>query len=138
MVNRKILGNGTFSPDDLIGGSEQGMTLLGRISDAINIGGRKLNPSEVEVQIAKYPGVKVVAVFGVPSTVRGEEAIAWVVGDGLDAKSVWQFCHSELPSWQVPRDLWVVDEIPQNNRGKISRKGLAKEYLAKKSIKIIE
>ena len=138
MVNRKILGNGTFSPDDLIGGSEQGMTLLGRISDAINIGGRKLNPSEVEVQIAKYPGVKVVAVFGVPSTVRGEEAIAWVVGDGLDAKSVWQFCHSELPSWQVPRDLWVVDEIPQNNRGKISRKGLAKEYLAKKSIKITD
>ena len=137
-VNRKILGNGTFSPDDLIGGTEQGMTLLGRISDAINIGGRKLNPSEVEVQIAKYPGVKAVAVFGVPSTIRGEEAIAWVVGDGLDAKSVLHFCQRELPSWQVPRDLWVVDEIQRNDRGKMSRKALAKEYLAKKSIKIIE
>jgi len=32
----------------------------------------------------------------------------------------------------VPRDVWLVDEIPANERGKISRRALAEDYLAQR------
>ena len=36
-----------------------------------------------------------------------------------------------LSSWQVPKDIWLVEEIPANDRGKICRRDLAKRYLDK-------
>jgi hypothetical protein len=33
-----------------------------------------------------------------------------------------------LSSWQVPKDIWLVEEIPANDSGKISRRDLAKRF----------
>ena len=42
------------------------------------------------------------------------------------------FTDSDLTVWQVPRDVWVVEEIPANDRGKINRHALAENYLARR------
>ncbi|MDQ3622747.1 MAG: acyl--CoA ligase [Verrucomicrobiota bacterium] len=128
-----ILGGGRFIPGDLLRRTERGMVLAGRASDVINIAGRKLNPLEVEAWLSELPGVKQAIVFGVASRLRGEEPIACVAGEGLDAEAVLRHCQLRLSPWQMPRDIWIVPEIPANERGKISRRTLAELYLARRN-----
>lgn len=128
-----VLGNGRFVPGDLICWRERGMFIAGRASDTINIAGRKLNPGEIECRISTFPGVRQVIVFGVPSPLRGEEPVACVAGEGIDRAALQRFCQQQLSQWQVPRDFWLVEEIPANERGKISRRVLSEEFLRKSS-----
>lgn len=130
--DRSRLGGGRFIPGDLVRSSERGLVLVGRVSDVINIAGRKLNPLEVEARLAEFPGVKQVVVFGVPSALRGEEAVACVAGEGVESPAIMRFCQTRLSGWQMPREVWVVPEIPTNERGKISRRALAESFLAHK------
>jgi len=123
-----VLGGGYFVPGDLIRHTERGLYLMGRTSEIINVAGRKLNPLEVEARLAEYPGVKQAVVFGIKSALRGEEPVACVVGDDLGREALLRFCQEKLSAWQVPRDVWLVGEIPGNERGKISRRALAETY----------
>jgi len=65
-------------------------------------------------------------------TGHGEEAVACVAGEGVETPAVMRFCQNRLSSWQIPRDVWIVPEIPTNERGKISRRMLAERFLAHK------
>ena len=129
--DRDILGDGCFVPSDLARKEPFGLVLAGRASEFINVGGRKLNPLEVELRLSSLPGVGQVIVFGVPSAQRGEEPVACVVGEGIDTGRLLKQFAQAVPAWQVPRDIWVVREVPVNERGKISRKTLAERYLAR-------
>jgi len=123
----EVLGSGRFVPADLVRMEERGMYLDGRATDVINIAGRKLNPAEVEALLAGCPGVRQVVVFGVASMLRNEEAVACVSGSaGMD--EVLRYARTVLSGWQVPKDVWLVDEVPVNERGKVSRKDLARGY----------
>lgn len=125
-----VLGGGYFVPSDLVRRTKQGLFLVGRTSDIINVSGKKLNPLEVEAWLAEFPGVKQAVVFGVESSQRGEEPIACVVGKDVTRDALLHFCQEKLSPWKVPRDVWLVGEIPSNERGKISRRELAQSYRA--------
>ncbi|HEX4083900.1 MAG TPA: class I adenylate-forming enzyme family protein [Chthoniobacteraceae bacterium] len=125
------LGGGQFIPADLVRIDAGGLRITGRAGDVINIAGRKLNPGEVEARLAECPGVRQVVVFGVASALRNEEAIACVSGNA-DAGSVLRYARSVLSGWQVPKDIWLVDEVPVNERGKISRRDLARDYVERR------
>ncbi len=124
---RETLGCGRFTPGDLVRCEAEGLFLAGRVSDVINIAGRKLNPREVEAQLLRFPGVREAVVFGVPSPLRHEEAVACIAGE-IAAGELLRFARSCLSGWQTPREIWVVAEIPRNERGKISRRELAERY----------
>ena len=132
LENRKALGDGCFVPADVVRRTERGLFLVGRTSEVINIAGRKLNPLEVEARLVEYPGVKQAVVFGVESALRGEEPVACVAGQDLTRDDLLRFCQETLSPWQVPRDVWLVDEIPTNERGKINRRTLAESYQAQR------
>lgn len=126
--DRATLGEGRFAPADLVERRPRGMYVVGRTSEVINVAGRKLNPHEVEARLAEFPGVKQAVVFGVQSPLRGEEPVACIAGEDLAREAILRFCQEKLSPWQVPRDVWVVDEIPCNERGKINRRSLAESY----------
>lgn len=125
------LGGGLFHPADFVRRTAIGLVLIGRQSDFINVAGRKLNPVEVERCLAAVPGVRQVVVFGTASAKRGEEPVACVVGE-IDASTLLRAAALELAAWQVPRDIWFVDELPVNERGKLSRRELANHYSAER------
>jgi acyl-coenzyme A synthetase/AMP-(fatty) acid ligase len=124
----EALGGGRFVPGDLVRMGARGMYLCGRATDVINIAGRKLNPGEVESRLAGCPGVREVVVFGVKSALRGEEAVACVSGTAT-REEVMRYARETLSEWQAPRDVWVVGEVPRNERGKVVRRELAAAYL---------
>jgi long-chain acyl-CoA synthetase len=128
-----VLGGGRFVPGDLVEERNGGYAIVGRSTDVINIAGRKLNPGEIEGRIAAFPGVRQVVVFGVPSALRGEEPVACVCGSGIEPPALQRHCREQLSAWQMPRDFWIVDEIPVNERGKVSRSKLAKDYAAQRA-----
>ncbi|MEY2503762.1 MAG: long-chain acyl-CoA synthetase [Verrucomicrobiota bacterium] len=125
------LGRGHFVPDDLLSRSESGFRIVGRLSDVINVAGKKVNPAEVEAELLQFSGVRAAVVFGRGSTLRNEEVAACVVA-GADVREtdLLDFCRGRLSGWQVPKRIFFVEEIPVNERGKVSRRELAQRFNA--------
>ena len=112
-----------FVPFDLVEFTDKGMLLTGSIADVINIAGRKLNPLEVELLLKQIPGVEEAVVFGIPSLLRNEEAIACIVGS-IPQTDLLQQAQALLGVWQIPRDFWRVESLPSDDR-----RVLAERYL---------
>ena len=129
-----VLGNGRFVPEDLVEQTERGISLKGRVSDFINVAGRKLNPAEIERVFREHPGVREVVVFGVPSALRGEEPVACVVGE-VPPQALLAFAAGRLPAWQTPKHVWPVLSLPINERGKLSRRALAERWVADRPLR---
>ncbi|HMG06026.1 MAG TPA: class I adenylate-forming enzyme family protein [Chthoniobacterales bacterium] len=123
------LGGGTFVPDDLLSATGDGFRIVGRTSDVINVAGKKVNPAEVEAELLRFAGVRAAVVFGRESILRNEEVAACVVaGEGISESDLLEFCRGRLSGWQVPKRIFVVEEIPVNERGKINRRELAAKF----------
>jgi acyl-CoA synthetase (AMP-forming)/AMP-acid ligase II len=123
------LGGGCFVPDDLLSKTANGFRIVGRVSDVINVAGKKVNPAEVEAHLLRFSGVRQAVVFGRASALRNEEVAACVVASpGLSEADLLEFCRGRLSSWQVPKRIFTVDAIPVNDRGKISRRELARRF----------
>jgi len=126
------LRNGIFVPDDLLTRDDSGFKIVGRISDVINVAGKKVNPEEVEAHLLRFSGVRQAVVFGRPAAagvLRNEEVAACVVvSPHVTESDLLRFCRTALSAWQVPKRIFVVDAIPMNERGKISRRDLARRF----------
>jgi long-chain acyl-CoA synthetase len=123
------LGKGVFVPDDLLVRESSGYRIVGRISDVINVAGKKVSPAEVEAQLLRCSGVRQAVVFGRESALRNEEVAACVVTSShVSEDDLVRFCRGVLSSWQVPKRIFIVDAVPVNERGKISRRDLARRF----------
>ena len=128
------LGNGVFVPDDLLARHDSALKIVGRISDVINVAGKKVNPAEVEAHLLRFKGVRQAVVFGRPTGagLRNEEVAACVLtSPGVSESDLLRFCRTALSGWQVPKRIFIVDIIPTNERGKISRRQLAQQFSAR-------
>ena len=125
------LGDGIFVPDDLLARDDLGFKIVGRISDVINVAGKKVNPAEVEAHLLRFTGVRQAVVFGRPAGagLRNEEVAACVIASpDVTESDLLRFCRTALSAWQVPKRIFVVDAIPTTERGKISRRDLAQRF----------
>ena len=127
--DKERLSGGVFVPDDLLARHGSGFKIVGRISDVINVAGKKVNPAEVEAQLLQFGGVREAIVFGRKSSLRNEEVAACVVAEpNVRESELLTFCRTRLSGWQVPRRIFLLDEIPVNERGKTSRRELALQF----------
>ena len=120
---------GRFVPDDLLQAGGDGFRIVGRISDVINVAGKKVNPAEVEAILRECEGISEAVVFGRMSPRRNEEVAACVVAAAATTEpEVLAFCRQRLTGWQVPKRIFFLRELPVNERGKISRRTLAERF----------
>jgi len=99
----------------------------GRVSDAINRGGLKVYPGDVEEVLRADPAVADVCVAGVPDRRLGEVPWAWVVvapGATLDPDALASRCREHLAPYAVPARFVAVDALPRNDVGKVLRREL--------------
>lgn len=105
--------------------------LVDRKQDMIISGGENIYPNDVEEVIAAFPGVKEVAVIGIPDATWGELVTAVVVpqpGATLDPQALVDFCAARLPGYMKPRRVEFAAELPRNPVGKVLRRVLREPY----------
>ena len=125
------LGDGVFVPDDLLAQNNSLLRIVGRVSDVINVAGKKVNPAEIEAHLLRFEGVRQAVVFGCPAGagLRNEEVAACIMAPPhVTQNDLLRFCRAALSPWQVPKRIFIVDAIPINERGKISRRELARRF----------
>lgn len=112
---------GWFATGDLVSVSDDGyVTIRGRRTELIITGGHNVYPAEVEAVLSRHPGVREVAVVGLPSREWGETVEAFVVGDP-DIGSLNDLATRELASFKRPRQVHIVEGLPRNALGKVLR-----------------
>ncbi len=100
----------------------------GRKGDVITRGGENVYPEAVEAVIATHPGVREVAVIGVPDRRLGERIVAFVVPvDPAQPPTVDDLrahARRDLAGFKVPEAWQFIDVLPRNAAGKILRREL--------------
>jgi acyl-coenzyme A synthetase/AMP-(fatty) acid ligase len=118
------LGTGLFQTSDLAELAAGAVWLRGRLSDLINVAGRKVAPEVIEQALLEHPLVCEALAVGLPSPEADRvEFIAAVVAtlEPVTEEALRQFLLARLPTWQVPRQWRFVATLHTNHRGKISR-----------------
>ena len=83
-------------------------------------GGINIYPQEVEATLLGHANVADAAVVGWPSQEFDEEVAAFVVPRGkVDGGELVALCRQSLAPYKVPREVFVVDELPRNSLGKV-------------------
>ncbi len=102
---------------------------VGRLSETINRGGEKFGPAEVAEVIRRHPAVADVAVAGIPDPEMGERVgVAVVLRPGHDPVGLGElrdWCRGALAPFKLPEVVVVVDALPYNELGKLSRRAAA-------------
>jgi len=121
------LRDGAFFPSDIVIRERGGYRIVGRLSDTINIGAKKVHPYEIERALLNLPGVTEAVVFGIPAAGgRGEAIAAAICGNPApDERSLREALAHSLPAWKIPRSFFFLDKLPFNSRGKLNRRELA-------------
>lgn len=106
--------------------------LKDRLKDMIVSGGENIYPIEVENVLFEHPGIKEVAVIGVPHDKWGETAKAVVVrveGSSATSEEIIAFCRTGLASYKCPTSVDFLPALPRNASGKILKRVLRESYV---------
>ena len=118
---------GFIDTGDLVEIRDGRVHFLGRDSGAINVGGNKVIPEEVESVIREVEGVGEVLVKPKGSGVMGQlvtaeiQPLSSVADKAVLKKAIIAHCRGRLEKYKVPALIRFVTEIEHNPTGKISR-----------------
>jgi acyl-CoA synthetase (AMP-forming)/AMP-acid ligase II len=110
--------------------------LQGRAGEQINIAGRKVVPEAIERELGGHPAVRDCVVFGVPGCGhgRGESIVAMVaLRTVIPIADLRHHLSDRLPAWQIPREWDLVEALPFNARGKLSRAECRRWWLERRA-----
>ncbi|HRX53908.1 MAG TPA: fatty acid--CoA ligase family protein [Verrucomicrobiales bacterium] len=131
------LQDGVFTTSDLVEflpGAE-GIRILGRLDDLINVAGRKISPASLELCLHAFPFVRCCLVFGVPSPdpARGDDIVACINPGEHEEGPLIDTLRNEIskrfPPFAMPRHWWICQELTPDTRGKLSRAFWRTKYL---------
>ena len=131
----EALRDGWFQTGDLGALDDEGyLSIVGRKKEIIRTGGESVSPSEVEAVLAKLPGIREVAVVGLPDPGWGEVICAAVVpesGAEIQLEALQSHCEGALASFKKPRRLVEVDALPRTAAtGQVQRTLLVQQILS--------
>jgi malonyl-CoA/methylmalonyl-CoA synthetase len=99
--------------------------ILGRTNiDILKTGGHKISALEVEEALRQHPAIRECAVVGIPDSEWGERVCAAVVlhdGHTLELEALRAWAKGQLAVHKVPSRLMVVDALPRNAMGKVTK-----------------
>ncbi|HOK89047.1 MAG TPA: AMP-binding protein [Candidatus Hydrogenedentes bacterium] len=87
--------------------------------------GLNIYPPEVERLLLEHPRVQEAGVTGMPDPARGEEPVAFIVGENLDEKILRAHCAERMGAYKIPRRFFFVDSLPRDEQGRLDRPKLA-------------
>ncbi|MFN4128930.1 MAG: acyl-CoA synthetase [Paracoccaceae bacterium] len=134
-ANEKNFRDGWFLTGDLGHMDPQGFVYLtGRASDMYISGGSNIYPREIEEKLLLHPDLSEVAVLGVPDPVWGEVGMAVCVPHPQAAPSpdnILAWLSPQVARYKLPRYVVLWDALPKSAYGKITKKMIRHELLAR-------
>ena len=128
----EALAGGWLHTGDLARQDEEGFYyLVDRAKDMIISGGFNIYPREVEDVLTAHPGVALAAVIGIPDEKWGEKVIAVVVprkGTIVEPGELIELVKTRKGAIQAPKQIDLVDALPQTALGKTDKKALRQRY----------
>ena len=128
----EFTADGFFKTGDVGKIDESGyITIVGRSKDLIISGGYNVYPAEIEGYINEMPGVLESALVGVPHPDFGEVGVAVVIakpGTALQPAGIIASLKSKLANFKIPKQCFVVPELPRNTMGKVQKNLLREQY----------
>jgi len=109
--------------------------IVDRKKDMIIAGGYNIYPREVDEVLYQHPKVLDAVAVGVPDEYRGETVKAFVVlkeGETATEEEIIAFSREKLAPYKAPKLVEFRSELPKSAVGKVLRKILREEEVAKK------
>ena len=110
--------------------------IVDRKKDMIIAGGFNIYPREIEEVLYEHEAIQECVVAGIPDPYRGETVKAYIVlkeGYTVTEEELNTHCRENLASFKVPRIYEFRKELPKTAVGKILRRSLVDEEVAKQN-----
>lgn len=132
---KNSLRNGWLYTGDIARMDEEGyFYIVDRKKDMIISGGFNIYPRDVEEVLFENPKITEACAIGIPHPKRGEQIKVFVVlkeGQKASEQEIIDFCKPRLATYKLPTVVEFRKELPKSNVGKVLRKELRDEELAK-------
>ncbi len=113
-----------FKTGDLGFISDSKVVLTGRLSHQINVGGRMVNPSNIEDVINSIDFVRECVCLPAKDPILGESILACIVlhpSSKYDEQAIRDKLSSVFPTYMCPTRYIKVDSLPKTHNGKLKR-----------------
>jgi fatty-acyl-CoA synthase len=100
------------------------ITLVGRAREMLISGGENVYPAEVEAVYREYPGIREIAIVGIPHPTWGEVGRAHVLlepGFTLDQRTLEEWARERIAPFKLPQEIVVETNLPRTASGKIRK-----------------
>jgi long-chain acyl-CoA synthetase len=108
--------------------------IVDRKKDMIISGGCNVYPRHIEETLYENPKIKEVCAIGIPHPTRGEAIKVFAVlkkGETATQEELIEFCKDKLARYKLPTEIEFRNDLPKTNVGKILKKELRSENMAK-------
>lgn len=126
-IHANFLDNEWYDTGDMIEFIDESHTLfriIGRSNELINVGGEKVNPSDVEAQLLLFEEIKECRVYGLNNSVLGKIVAADIVlydNCIIEVVEIRKKLQSHLLNFKIPRKINIVEKLERGRTGKIAR-----------------
>jgi acyl-CoA synthetase (AMP-forming)/AMP-acid ligase II len=124
-LTEQVVSGGWFVTGDMGLIDRRGWFYLkGRERDEINKGGTKIYPADIDAVVERFEHTETVCSFAFADSLYGQNVAMAVVLRHQDAAAIRQlhsWMKAHLAEFKMPQRWYIVDALPQNSRGKISR-----------------
>ena len=102
-----------------------GLVIVGRRANCVNVGGTKVSPEEVEAVLLEFPTVRSCLVDGVPDEHLGQRIRATVTPANVDLSALQDFCRQRLSRTKLPSRFLSIETLETTATGKVIRPATA-------------
>jgi acetyl-CoA synthetase len=122
-----------FTSDGALRDENDLIRIVGRVDDVIKVAGHRLATGELEAAISKHEDITECAVVGMPDEIKGEVPVAFVVlkkERELEEikKEAIEAVKREIGPIALPKEVYVVEDLPKTRSGKIMRRILKRLF----------
>lgn len=137
--NDNVFVNGLLRTGDIAYMDKDGYTfIIDRMKDMVMVGGFKVYPRMLEEVLYQHPAVHEATVIGIPDDYLGQRPKAFVVlkpdlSEPIDGEALKAWLNARVAKHERVSELEVRDSLPKTLVGKLSKKELVEEELAKRA-----